>query len=75
MSATLAKRAAPEPEVSPVDAAAVIVADLSERLNAAHLVAEHIRAARAPLAFDASRGNVDAVARLGGLTRASAENA
>ncbi len=79
MPATAARRAdanaAAPPEVSTVDAAAGIVADIEDRLVAAQTAAEQIRAARAPLAFDASRGDADAASRLADLTRASAENA
>lgn len=76
MPAAAASRTDPvEPEASTVDAAAVIVADIEDRLAAVQTAAEQIRAARAPLAYAASCGDQAARERLAELTRASAENA
>ena len=80
--AVLAKRIVAESSVaesSPAEIATAlalgVVTDIEARLSAVQTAAEQIRAARAPLAFDASRGDADAVTRLADLTRASAENA
>ncbi len=78
--AVLAKRIVAESSVaesSPAEIATAlalgVVTDIEARLSAVQTAAEQIRAARAPLAFDASRGDADAVTRLADLTRASAD--